>query len=972
MKVSPFTPGSDQQGSAPNPYDDDYRRKFDEGNFEERLAATPSQDDVTRGLKEAEDAANKAQDKEPRPVREQESDGGHSIPTTFSGKGGKKKLLTVKNLKRASPFIGGGGIIGIVIFLIGGWLPTMLVPGLAQGAIAENDSRSTVLERRLLAKLKTKTTSNGACDVKLAICRNQKMPKVMLDSMAKKGITPLTDGKPMDTKGTGYVDTNPTHYQFIDGNGKTKTIAAGDFLNEYKNNPVFRKTFKKAWNMRYVSYASNFMRKVLGKWGAKPDGGKAADDKFNEKTAPEETTKATKAGNSKLEGETAKTTFKDRVKSLFKRAGNNIKKSGGDPILMVGTGACTIIGMPTFIAGTIRTIQLAQVVLLASDFIISAGDMIRSGDAKPEQTAAVGNTLTGRYLDPDTNKMGAAVDSPILLAAAGAATQSILKPNKYMPGFAAFNDPGIKAMNQLNKDTKQTCNLITSPQAQLASTGVTIAINAIPVAGNAASLIKFLAQAVGKVALTFGLVEGIIAAMDTKLPPPIDQSGFELLGGMAFDAAKAVVGNQYDDIKGIQFGDALGAGIFAALSLGALGGGAAVLNKTQAASFKKVSDSIDNQYRDEDVATLSPFDVSSRYTFLGSIVNNLAISTAGTSGAVNTSLSMLGSIITSPLKLFSNTTSAAVDPIEAKFGYADYYGVESDIGVTVAGTPATGMPTEYLDMDTTTAENLVSNSFDPLTGKPYEPAVGLDATGNNADISTTISSCADADLEAMSGCTIDPENPAKSAAERNYFMDYTLERVLNGEDAADGSSGASSIAGATIDMAALYDDSTSVACAPGTTEIRNDTGYRQGSPVPIKLCSIPGTRQGTYNDGTIPADKLGAPGMANSRVSGAFLAMTTQMRTDLGLSEIPLNDSFRTMAEQQANKSVYGGQAADPGFSNHQMGVAFDMGGGGCSYSRGITSCSSSAIWSWLTANASKYGFKQLPDEWWHWSPDGQ
>lgn len=184
-------------------------------------------------------------------------------------------------------------------------------------------------------------------------------------------------------------------------------------------------------------------------------------------------------------------------------------------------------------------------------------------------------------------------------------------------------------------------------------------------------------------------------------------------------------------------------------------------------------------------------------------------------------------------------------------------------------------------------------------------------------------------------------------------------------------SGATSAAGATIDMAHAFEDSTSVGCAPGTTEIRNDTGYNNGQPIPIKLCSIPGTIQGP-SDGTFPPGKAGAPGMVNSRASGAALAMFTQMKTDLGLGSVPLNDSFRTYAEQEANVAIYGGQAAPAGYSNHQMGYAFDMGGGGCSYSSGITSCPSSAIWTWLSNNASKYGFQQLSREWWHWSIDGR
>jgi LAS superfamily LD-carboxypeptidase LdcB len=98
--------------------------------------------------------------------------------------------------------------------------------------------------------------------------------------------------------------------------------------------------------------------------------------------------------------------------------------------------------------------------------------------------------------------------------------------------------------------------------------------------------------------------------------------------------------------------------------------------------------------------------------------------------------------------------------------------------------------------------------------------------------------------------------------------------------------------------------------------------------------------------------------------------MFEQMKTDLNMSEIPINSSFRTMADQQAAWDQYGSpQAAKPGYSNHQTGVAIDFGGGPCAYKVGTRTCPESKIWSWLKDNASKYGIKQLSSEWWHWSP---
>jgi LAS superfamily LD-carboxypeptidase LdcB len=56
---------------------------------------------------------------------------------------------------------------------------------------------------------------------------------------------------------------------------------------------------------------------------------------------------------------------------------------------------------------------------------------------------------------------------------------------------------------------------------------------------------------------------------------------------------------------------------------------------------------------------------------------------------------------------------------------------------------------------------------------------------------------------------------------------------------------------------------------------------------------------------------------------------------------------------------------ARPGTSMHERGLAIDFTIGGSTITRG------SAGYNWLTANAAKYGFYNLPAEPWHWSVNG-
>ena len=1000
-----FTPGDNKQEDKLNPGQQDYDRRFNDIAQAEEKAAF---DSIANNYDQTADSGQEDENIERARMAEQEAQGApgaswadRTAPQPVTS--GSRKFITNITLKRAAPLLGIGGIIGIIIFLLGGWLPTMLLPSLSMGAVAENDARGTLLERRLVAKLQQKMTDNGPCDTKLSLCRNTKMPKIMLSTMAKKGIVAVdANGNPIDVDGTGYMETNPTHYKYTTQQGEEKIIAANKFVDEYRNNASFRKTFKNAYNTRYMSYTGGFMKKILNKWGAKKDGGVMADPEFTEETAKEKVSALTKVGGEGSTDSAAKQTFKERAKLLFQRSADKVKKTGGDPILLVGTGVCMGIAMPTFAAGTIRAIQLAQVVALTSNFILSASDMLRANEAKPEQMSALGKTLTDRYKVEGEDTMKAAVDSSVLLAATGAATGAMLKPSKYTPGYSLYSNPAIQASSQIanNPGVKQTCNMINSPQAAVASAGITAAAGAAT--GGVAAAVKVALQAMGKVLIAIGAIEAIMLLLE--------QTGaLDMIAEGAFGLVAGLLGNIYEDAEGVELGDALGAGLFATFSLAALGGGAAVLTKSQARGFSAISAQVDNEYREEAIATLSPFDISSQYTFLGSIVSKLAISSAGSGSMVSSTISTLGSILRSPFQAFDTSASAQVDPIEAKYGYASYFGVEEDIAVTIAGTPGVGMPVEYVDMNPSTAEDLVAGSFDPLTGEPYQPnAIFGDTgaiTGQNADIATTIADCADADLESMSGCTIassttttasstscggdagancDTDDSGslstssvtvegdvsaqESAAQRIYFMDHQLENILSGNDEEETTASTTSTAGAAIDRDKLWEESVSVACAPGTTFVRDDRGFNQGTEFAIKLCAIPNT------------EEHGSPMLINSRASGAVLAMIEKMRADLSLSVVKIASTFRTMSAQEhawnCNQgNPYGedcsdiaGRAAKPGYSNHQSGYAIDFqlpsGNSGATKP-------GDAYWDWLNKNAATYGFSSNVGESWHWSVTG-
>jgi len=167
-----------------------------------------------------------------------------------------------------------------------------------------------------------------------------------------------------------------------------------------------------------------------------------------------------------------------------------------------------------------------------------------------------------------------------------------------------------------------------------------------------------------------------------------------------------------------------------------------------------------------------------------------------------------------------------------------------------------------------------------------------------------------------------------------------------------------------IDQANVYADSTAIACAVGTDDAGLEDGYYRGVKVGIRLCSLPNT---------IDQNHGGRPVRVNSRVSGAFLALTNGLYADNASSTIRrdgkllISDSFRTMAEQVAvciaNPGV---PCAKAGYSNHQMGIALDY---RLIWGYGKARPVGDPVYDWLTANAGQYGIVQLASEGWHWQP---
>jgi hypothetical protein len=190
-----------------------------------------------------------------------------------------------------------------------------------------------------------------------------------------------------------------------------------------------------------------------------------------------------------------------------------------------------------------------------------------------------------------------------------------------------------------------------------------------------------------------------------------------------------------------------------------------------------------------------------------------------------------------------------------------------------------------------------------------------------------------------------------------------LEDVANATDNPQGSGGGSVAGSFSGDKQA---DTSNMQCPSGSDDLGVKQIVSASKSFGIRLCKIPSPG--------------GDRGIDDVNVSIA--ANVLSMVNDAHSSGVSLGGGgFRDGAEQvslrrsncgSSNYAIYQAPAgscspptARPGSSNHELGLAIDFNEGG-------TISSGSPQFNWLSQNASKYGFKNLPSEPWHWSVDGK
>lgn len=170
-----------------------------------------------------------------------------------------------------------------------------------------------------------------------------------------------------------------------------------------------------------------------------------------------------------------------------------------------------------------------------------------------------------------------------------------------------------------------------------------------------------------------------------------------------------------------------------------------------------------------------------------------------------------------------------------------------------------------------------------------------------------------------------------------------------------------------VNITALTQPSASLSCPAGTTDRGTTTAYYRGQGKPIRLCSLDGA-----------TDLNGRPIIMNATIAPAFVQFWTEAEAQ-GL-KLTITSSYRSHAKQQSLYANSPGGAARPGWSNHEFGMAIDIGGFPASYSRhncGTTQTPESACsypgtgadlerWKQLRELGLKHGMYIHDEEFWH------
>ena len=916
-------------------------------------------------------------------VNDQES----SVPGNgfYQPSAGKKKSpVTFKSLlKKRGPIAAIVGILGLGGGIMGIFLsPATMLQNIMENFTWKNDSASIAKESRMkkvMNKMIGASDDAGICKSKKIRCKTGRLSNRALKKFKKSGLIPVdADGKEMDIKGRGYPEKNPTHWK-VEGLNDGKPIESSklkDELLKKENRKIASKVYGRTglFKMRFRAWTGKHISKLYEKFGLKRN---SAISKIDKKLGVKE--KANKL-KEKLPG------FNDDkaiggINERVTKSTEKLKKGG--LVYVAAAGICLALKLPNIIASGVAAIQLVPLLGLVMDVILSPGSQAKasgldsSGSGFSQETMeTIGTMLTERgKMKGSDNAEGSALDSPYLLAAMGVNNDKPGIAKNYIPGYSVATNPIVRTLNSAEEASEPVCNYILSPVAMYTSQIVDLTIEA---AGAATFGLTSLAKWIAKKTLATVTTELLKYAVGDTVKRVLKELAVSMLTSN---------NAQYKDL-----GDALGVGAAAFFASGSMGQMLPGLKMSQLAEFNGIQIANEEFQKEMDIASLSPFDTSSRYTFLGSIFHNMGNMMMANGTYSKTPVAMLSNILRLPSMAlsYSSTAKAASGMYSDKYcGYAKDFsmgsGSSEDPAVNMAGLPCTGITNSQANMSVEEAiqiaedEGWIQKDMDIPDGADISDLMNNGYIVKDTPLHDFVEDCGDASTGSYwfsnGGCTAPSDSTRVAKITEKTYKDEEGKDITNESFGTENSAkqyddrklSAMSVLLIDFQIAQSINGEDDEEEAPSTTAKAPDNGEAIGEPQLEEAQS----GWGNHSNGEIPDSDLQTLSFSpeskmNKQAAAAMEEMNKAYKADNG-SNLLINEAYRDCATQIRYARELGAVAAPapPCRSNHGWGLAADISVGGFG----------SPVYKWLEANAHKYGYVNPPwakpggskPEAWHW-----
>lgn len=914
-------------------------------------------------------------------VNDQESSApGNSFYQPSAGK--KKSPVTFKSLlKKRGPIAAIAGILGLGGGILGIFLsPATMLQNIMESLTWKNDSATPSKISRIKQVMNGFLDSKdgpGICanSSKKIRCRTGKLSYKALTKFNKSGIIPVdADGNEMKLKKTGYPEKNPTHWK-VEGLNDGKPIESSklkDELLKKENRKIASKVYGRTglFKMRFRAWTGKHISKLYNKFGLKRN---SAISKIDKKLGVKE--KANKL-KEKLPG------FNDDkaiggINERVTKSTEKLKKGG--LVYVAAAGICLALKLPNIIASGVAAIQLVPLLGLVMDVILSPGSQAKasgldsSGSGFSQETMeTIGTMLTERgKMKGSDNAEGSALDSPYLLAAMGVNNDKPGIAKNYIPGYSVATNPMVRTLNSAEEASEPVCNYILSPVAMYSSQAVDLAIDAT---GAATFGLTSLAKWIAKKTLATVTTELLKYAVGDTVKKILKELAVSMLTSN---------NAQYKDL-----GDALGVGAAAFFASGSMGQMLPGLKMSQLAEFNGIQIANEEFQKEMDIASLSPFDTSSRYTFLGSIFHNMGNMMMANGTYSKTPVAMLSNILRLPSMAlsYSSTAKAASGMYSDKYcGYAKDFsmgsGSSEDPAVNMAGLPCTGITNSQANMSVEEAiqiaedEGWIQKDMDIPDGADISDLMNNGYIVKDTPLHDFVEDCGDASTGSYwfsnGGCTAPSDSTRVAKITEKTYKDEEGKDITNESFGTENSAkqyddrklSAMSVLLIDFQIAQSINGEDDEEDAPSTTTKTPDNGEAVGEPQLEEAQA----KWGSYENGKIPDSELQALSFSpGNKAAIAMEEMNKAYKADNG-SDLTINEAYRDCATQIRYSKELGSRAAPapPCVSNHGWGLAADIEVGAFG----------SSTYNWLKANAHKYGYVHPAwaepggsnPEQWHW-----